>query len=66
MIDLASDEMQLTIHYSDYYALPAKVRELVECYSSRMAQRTKYGLVFVIAKNRWPEIEAAMKDSEEK
>ncbi len=61
MSEIAFDEIELTIHTGDYYALPERVRSLIEMYSSHMARRTAYGLVFVVAKSRLPEIEEAMK-----
>ena len=63
MPEIAFDEMQLTIHEADYYALPANVRSMMEMYSCQFPQRTKYGLVFVLSKSRWPEIEKAMNEA---
>lgn len=57
---IASDEVELTIHYADYYALHHRVRSLIEMYSSHLARRTKYGLVFVVERSRIAEIQAMM------
>lgn len=60
MTRLATDEIEITIHYGDYFSLPSRVRSMIEMYAYQPMRRTNAGLVFVIQKNRWPEIQEAM------